>query len=223
MTGRKDSTMKGATIAMLIMLWCGLAGPSFAAAFEGVITLKETSGDETETRIFYFQGEKMRVDDGDAGFSVWDAKRKEGFFADRDDQTYTTMTWAEMGVSDPKSVLDDITVTKTGKTGKIAGYACEGYTAKDKSDGTMSELCIAKGLSNAALYGVLAADESARGGYPAWFREFLKDGGFPLRQIDYDETGKEESRSEVTKIDAKRLDDGLFLPPTGFKKMELRK
>jgi len=220
---RKDSTMKGATIAMLVMLWCGQATPSFAAAFEGVITLKETSGDETETRVFYFKGEKMRVDDGDAGFSVWDAKKKDGFFVDRDDQTYTTMTWSEMGVMDPKSILDDITVAKTGKNAKIAGYSCEGYLAKDKSDGSTSELCIAKGLSNAALYGVLAADASARGGYPAWFRDFLKEGGFPLRQIDYDETGKEESRSEVTKIDAKRLDDGLFHPPTGFKKLELRK
>lgn len=220
---RKDSTMKTATIAMLVMLWCGQAMPSFAAAFEGVITLKETSGDETETRTFYFKGEKMRVDDGDAEFSVWDAKKKDGFFVDRDDHTYTTMIWSDLGVADAKSVLDDITVTKTGKNGKIAGYSCEGYVAKDKSDGSMSELCIAKGLSNAALYGVLADEASSRGGYPSWFRDFLKDGGFPLRQIDYDETGKEESRSEVTKIDAKRLDDGLFHPPAGFKKLELRK
>lgn len=215
--------MKHSMVAGPIILWLWFPALAIAAGFEGVITVKETSEGSVESRNFYFKGEKMRVNDGDAGFSVWDAGKKEGFFVDLEGKTYSVMNWSDMNLQDAKTYLANIALKKTGKSEKVAGYACEGYLAKDKSDGSTSELCIAKGLSNNALFGILAGDGSARGGYPPWFRDLIKDGGFPLRQLDRDPEGNEESRSETTKIEAKRLDDGLFLPPAGFRKTELGK
>jgi len=193
-----------------------------AGGFEGVITMNESSEGEGVTHRFYFKGDKMRTDSGDSGFAVWDAKKKEGFSADLEDKTYTVIPWRDLALQDAQKLFEHITLTKTGKSEKVVGYACEVLLSKDKSDGTSSELCIAKGLSNSAFLGMIGGDGSGRGGYPAWFRDLVKDGGFPLRQIDRDESGKEESRLEATKVEAKRLDGSLFAPPSGFKRTELR-
>jgi hypothetical protein len=194
-----------------------------AADFEGVITMKGSSDGESTTYNIYFKAGKMRADDGDTGFSVWDAQRKEGLFVDLQDHTFTVIPWHDLTAQNTKKLFDNLTVTKTGKTAKIAGYGCEIYLSKDKSDGGTSELCVAKGLSNAALYGMITGEVSGRGGYPAWFRELVKDGGFPLLQVDRDKSGTEESRLEATRVETKRLDDSLFVPPAGFTKAALHK
>jgi len=67
-------------VAMQGLVWLALPAVALAAGFEGVITMKEASDGAVQTRNFYFNGEKMRVDEGDSGFSVWDARRKEGLF-----------------------------------------------------------------------------------------------------------------------------------------------
>ncbi|MCE7966892.1 DUF4412 domain-containing protein [Nitrospirales bacterium NOB] len=95
------------------------------------------------------------------------------------------------------------------------------YLAKEKDEEGSSELCIGKGLGNAALFALIAGDASTRAEAPVWLRELVKDGGFPLRTIDRDSAGREESRSEATKVEAQPLDDGLFTPLPGFTRIDL--
>lgn len=42
-----------------------------------------------------------------------------------------------------------------------------------------------------------------------------------MRTIDRDSAGREESRSEATKVEAQPLDDGLFTPLPGFTRIDL--
>lgn len=49
-------------------------------------------------------------------------------------------------------------------------------------------------------------------------RDLSKEGGFPLKAVNRDETGQVESTEEATKIETGKLDDGLFAPPASFRK-----
>lgn len=210
-----------AAIWVGVLVFPGIPAGGHAGGFEGVIAVNETSEGAVTTQRFYFKGEKVRLDDGENGFTVWDARHREGFYADPEDKSYTVMSSSERNLPDVKSAFEQLTVTKTGKSEKIAGHACEVYLATDTSDGSTSEFCLAKGLSNAALYAMIGGGP-AGAGFPAWFHELTKDGGFPLRTVDRDKHGKEESRSEATQIESKRLDESVFAPPVGFRRIEAR-
>jgi hypothetical protein len=49
----------------------------------------------------------------------------------------------------------------------------------------------------------------------------VDEGGFGLRSIHYDETGRESSRMEVTNIEGKKLDAGLFAFPADWIKQDM--
>lgn len=112
-------------------------------------------------------------------------------------------------------MFEGTTVTKIRRRSKVAGYSCEIYVGKD-DDGT-SEICVAKGISNTAFFGLLSGDPVGGGGYPSWVRAIIKDGGFPLRDIERDESGKDASREEAIQVEAQRLDDSLFAPLVGYR------
>jgi hypothetical protein len=42
---------------------------------------------------------------------------------------------------------------------------------------------------------------------------------FPLRSVEYDASGKEVSRAEVTSVTKEKLDDALFVVPADYKHM----
>ena len=212
--------MNVVTIVFASLVCLGLCVPAFAGSFEGVVTMKDTSDDGTTRQKTYFKGDKMRVDEREGDYMVWDAAKKEGFMVDSKKRTVVVMPWRDGKPEETEKMFEGMTVTKTGKSDKVAGYPCEIYLSKNQDDNSTGEICIAKGISNAAMYGLLLGDPSGRGGYPAWFRDIVKDGGFPLRSIDRDGSGEEESRTEAIKVEAQRLDDSLFAPPPGFKKTD---
>ena len=193
----------------------GLSVPAFAGSFEGVVTMKETSDGEATLKRTYFKGDKMREDHSDGDYMVWDAAKKEGLIVDAKKRTVIVMPWPDVKSVDAKKMFEGTTVTKTGKSDKVSGYTCEIYLSKDQEDNNSSELCVAKGIGNAAMFGIMGGGISGFGGYPAWFRDLVKDGGFPLRHIDRDESGKVESRGDAT-VEAKRLDESLFAAPAGY-------
>lgn len=196
-------------------LCLGLSVSAWAGSFEGVITMKDLSDGETKLHKTYFKGDRMREDHGEGDYMVWDAAKKVVVVVDAKRRTVLVMPWRDLKAEDGRKMFDRTTVTKTGKMDKVSGYACEIYLSKDQDDNSSTELCIAKGISNAAIYGFIGGGPSGPSGYPGWFRDLVRDGGFPLRSIERDETGKEESRSEAT-VDAKRLDDSLFVAPPGY-------
>lgn len=120
-----------------------------------------------------------------------------------------------------KEALEKQTVERTGKTDKIAGYSCEIWRIKDKeSSGLKNDICVAKGFGKAATFWV-DPKEMRRSSQPGWVKQLVEEGGFGLRSIHYDEQGKESSRMEVTSIDRKSLDAGLFAFPADWAKQDM--
>ena len=213
--------LMGVGLAGGMLLWTAVA----TAGFEGTIWMKETTDGEVTSHRIHFKGDKVRMEEvggeADGGAVVVDGTRRESFVIDADEQAYFLVPWFTPTPEELKQELDGVVVTKTGKKDTIVGYPCEGYLERDKTDGSTTELCIAKGFGYQALFG-LSTNETALGSLiPLWLRERLKEGAFPLRSIERDKSGMEVSRFEATKVEAKKLDDSLFRAPKGYRRMSL--
>lgn len=102
---------------------------------------------------------------------------------------------------------------KTGKTDKVAGFACEIWQITDGASNT--ELCVAN--QPTPWFGdVLPMVPSEYG----WAAELMDGKHFPLRVVAFH--GKEESmRLEVSRIQKKPLEAALFQPPAGYRVLDL--
>lgn len=196
-----------------------------AGGFEGVILLKERADGEVTTQKLSFKGDKVRVEETgpnvETGAVIIDGKTHEGIMIDPDEQAYFPFPWLQQSAEELRREAEGLVVTKTGKRDKVAGHACEIYLERDTRDGSTSELCLAKGLGNPAVFGLTNGDSSLGSLLPGWVRDMVQEGSFPLRSIDRDKHGKEVSRFEASKVEAKPLDDGLFLPPAGYRRVNL--
>ena len=178
----------------------------------------------SEMYALYMKGDKLRLenetDAEEKGLLVFDAKERRGFGVEPDDQLYYVFPMEELPGDMAKKMLDDVLITRTGKTGKVAGYACDLYVSKGKTDGMSEEVCLAKGLGSPALAGLMTGDARSPLEFPSWMLELAKAGAFPLRVIVRAKDGQEEARLEATKIEPRRLEDSLFTPPPGYRRMD---
>lgn len=202
----------------------GLSGPGHAGDFEGLIKMRSTAMGTPEKYVLAIKGDRLRLendtDADDKGVLVFDAKTQQGFGVEPDDQMYYVFPMEELPSEMAKKLLDDLLITRTGKTGKVAGHICELYVSKDKADGVSEEVCLAKGLGNPALAGLMTGDARSPLELPAWLLDQAKSGAFPLRVIVRGKDGQEESRLEATKIEPRGLEESLFAPPPGYKRMD---
>jgi len=187
------------------VLLTAVAAVVSASGFEGLMLLNETSDGTTMQQQWFLKGDKLRFEetgpDAETGAMIFDAKKKVMYSLQHGEK--------------------DVVVIKTGKRDQAAGYPCEIYHTKDKSDGSTGELCIARGIGNAAMLGMMSAQAGGGSLLPGWMRELFKDGGFPIKGVDRDAKGNEEARWEVVTIEKKSLDDALFLPPADYKKQDM--
>ena len=112
-------------------------------------------------------------------------------------------------------------ITRTGKRETAAGYACEVYHTKDRTDGSSGEFCMAKEIGSAASLDMTSAQAGGASLWPGWMREMFKDGGFPIKGVDRDGYGREEARWEAVTIEQRPLADRLFVPPPDYEKQEM--
>ncbi len=191
--------------------------------FEGIILIKQINEGAASQQQWFVKGDRLRFEEigpeADHGAMIFDAKKKVMYNVQHDEKFYLELPAGQ--TTKAAQAMEDIVVTKTGKSDKVAGYSCEIYHTRDKSDGSTGEVCVARGLGNAAIFGLTGAEAGRSSILPSWMREMLKDGGFPIKGVDRDEHGKEESRWEAVKIETKRLDDRLFLPPAGYQRRDL--
>jgi hypothetical protein len=195
---------------LVLLLAAALPLPAHAQRpFEGYIAQK-LMGDkgESQTMETWVKGSRMRVD-MNAG--------------DRTMSSIVDRSTGRMMILIPKSKMyleqqmpdvegdgeGEATVTRTGRRDVVAGHRCEIIQVKD-AKGNVSEVCGATGLGNAMM---------TRPGQktPAWMRGMK--GFFPLRVSD----GKGKVVLEVTKVEAKPVDDAMFAPPAGFRAMQAPK
>ncbi len=207
--------MKWSVVVVQAILCTAMPYVASAGSFEGSVTTKESSEGMVTQHKTYFKGDKVRIDKPNGDYIVWDVAKKEGFHTMASEKSYVVSSWKGLPSEVAKSMMANTTVTRTGKSDKVAGYSCEFYQFKDE-DGS-GEVCVGKGISNPAFYQMITGGTPGQAA-PPWMRDLAKDGGFPLRAVNRDESGQIESTEEVTKIEAAKLDDSLFVPPAGFKK-----
>jgi len=205
------------TILLFVALASGCKKKGFGGTFEGEITLHTTrAGSAGQDMVVRAKGDKLRFDmpapDGKSSSSaVYDPSANKLTMLMDAQKAYMDMDFSSPTAvpnTDPKTSAVD----KTGKTETIAGFDCEDWTVKDPS-GKRTDVCMAEGLAFFDLEGVRS------GGGPSWNKDLRDKKYFPLRSVEYDKDGKEVSRSEVTKIDAKKLDDALFTVPKDYTKV----
>lgn len=215
--------MSGRALWLALLGCAWLAGVASAGDFEGIIVLKETSGGDTAQQQWLFKGNALRFEetgsDANQSAMIFDAKKQVLYSIHHDEKIYLEISTATP--SSPPQAFDEIMITKTGKHEKVAGYPCDVYYVKDRSDGSTGEFCIAKGVANAALLGMMTAQAGGSSLWPGWMREMFKDGGFPVKGVDRDAQGKEEARWEAVKIEPQALPDRLFAPPAGYQKQDM--
>jgi hypothetical protein len=111
---------------------------------------------------------------------------------------------------------NQLKIKKTGKTDRVAGYACEEWEASDASQPESKMLaCVA---NQGASW--LALPVRALPGNVAALAELLDGKHFPLRFIAL-KRDVEEGRLEITKVEKKALADSLFAVPQGYQEVDL--
>ena len=149
-------------LAIIGLPWLGYAGD-----FEGVIRMRSTAMGTPEQYRLYLKGDRLRLENEteaeDKGVLVFDAKARQGFGVEPDDQLYYVFPMEELPGDMVKKLLDDVLITRTGKTKKVAGQVCDLYVAEGKADGMSEEVCLANGLGNPALVGLMIGREEPAG------------------------------------------------------------
>jgi hypothetical protein len=191
----------------------GCRKKGFGGTFEGDITLHTTRpGAAAQDMVVRAKGDKLRFDtpgpDGKTTSAVYDPSTNKLVMIMDAQKAYMDMDFSAPNAK-PNTNPQTSAVDKTGKSETIAGYDCEDWTVKDPS-GKRTEVCMAEGLAFFDLEGVRS------GGGASWNKDLRDKKYFPLRSVEYDKDGKEVSRSEVTKIDPKKLDDALFCVPKDY-------
>jgi uncharacterized protein DUF4412 len=207
-----------------------LASPSTlpAQAFQGVLTMRVRDMPAgSEVRAF-IRGGKMRMEiqaaAGAPMVMIADPAAGEEYVLLPGQQVYMAMK-----LTDLQKLADTVgrgsrsptgsTMIASGKKAAVAGYSCEIYRYRDARSAL--DLCLAKGLGTlgaaAGLFGGISGRPGTPSDEPPWARELSRQGAFALRIAD--STGA--TVWEVTRIERKALEAGLFAPPHGYRRMEV--
>ena len=190
----------------------------FGSGFEGEISMHTTrASGPPQDMVVETKGDKLRFDtDSPAGktYGIYDpsvSPTKVVMVFDAQ-KAFLDLDFSSPGAPQANTSADSSAIDKNGKKETIAGIECQNWTAKDPS-GKRSEVCIAEGI---AFFDI----GSLKSGSPL-SKELREKKLFPMRTVEYDATGKEISRTEVTKVEKKKLDDARFVVPSEFKKVTL--
>ena len=185
----------------------------FGSGFEGAVTMHTTAKKGPPSDIVVeAKGDKLRFNTP-AGYGLYDPSINKVMMVMDDQKAYMELDFASAGAPQANTTSDNGAIDKSGKHETIAGIDCEDWTVKNPS-GKRSEVCIAQGIAYFDL-------ESLKGGGTTLGKELREKKLFPLRSVEYDASGTETSRMEVTKVEKKSIDDGRFVVPPDYKKVAL--
>jgi hypothetical protein len=197
-----------------------------AAAFEGKVTFKITSGrDKPQEMTYSIKGDKIRMEMGgqkEMGGMIVDTTKKEMLMLMTEQKMYMVMAMPESAMEKAQKQADDVKLEKTNEHEKILGHPATKYIATD-SKGVSTDLWLAEGLGS--FMAMRNENPMARGRsgstQKGWERALAGKELFPLRVVGKDKAGKEDYRMEVTAIDKKSLPDSDFTPPADFQKFDM--
>jgi hypothetical protein len=187
-------------------------------------------------QVIYIKEGKMRMEfeqgEGEKTFMVMDAKKRviRNFFPER--KAYLEMQFDEIeqmskGLADMQKAMGREKQEKPGKLKKagkkktINGYSCQLYTQQVGK--YVNEYWITKKTTMKKLMGEFAdhlKGFAKVGGQSAQQEALLKIDGYPILIVRKDKFGT--NRSEVTRIEKKKLPDNLFHIPAGYRKQSMK-
>jgi hypothetical protein len=202
---------------------------AFAGTFEGKVTLAISDARGTATNLDYsMKGDKVRMDTNARGQTmgmIMDLTKQEMTILMPEQNMYMVMSMKKaVDQAMEKAGANTADVEVTGKTETILGYKCSQILVKDK--GTVTEAWVAEGLGSfmgmapgGGGGGMFGRGKPANS--PKWEEVLKNKGGFPLRVISRDASGKQVSKMEATKIEPGSLPDSLFAPPADYQKFAM--
>ena len=207
--------MQARTLALVALLALAPIGckKGFGSNFEGAITMHIHSQVGESDLVIETKDDKMRFEAG-GRHMLYDPKTSTVAMVDDESKTYTPIHFEGSGAPQANTSPETAQIEKSGKHETIAGIDCERWTAHD--NGKRSEVCIAQGIAFFDL-GSLKSGKGSGG----LAKELREKKLFPLRDVEYDASGKELSRMEVTKVEKKSIPDADLEVPKGYAKIAL--
>jgi len=206
------------------------AAQSFAAdAFEGQVSFTITSSKGRAQQLDYtMKGQALRMDinsDGHEVSNIIDMGKRQMTILIHEQRMYMVrpmpdvagMARSASSAAPGNPASPDL--EKTGQTETILGYKCQQVLVKDQ--GKVTEIWLADGLGMFMGLGggnPMMGGGSRGGGANAgkWEQVLKGTGGFPLRVLTRDASGKETFRMEATRITPGPQPDSEFAPPEGY-------
>lgn len=206
------------------------AGLAAQEAFEGAITYRMTSGNQSVEATFMSKGTLSRLEMTMAGMPGPVAvlmnmesmvtqiiMASMGMYMEMD-MSQMAQTAAGQG----RTGADNVVIEKTGTADEIAGLRCDNYRISDAGQPEV-EACIATGMG---WFMGGPANPMARGrgseagpNWAAYAKEF-RDGMVPLR-VRSRQGANWNTIMEATAVDRRPLSDDLFRVPTGLRRMSM--
>ncbi len=191
---------------------------AFAQDFEGRLTMEMKEGRNTMTMNYAVKKDFIRVDipmEGMTMASIVNLPKKEIIMLMPGQNMYMVMPIPDEANAD-KAASRQPQLEKTNETETILGYLCTKYLTKDGN--TTMEIWGAEGIGSFIRMG---GNPMQRTALPAWQREMMERGFFPLRMVGRDQRGRETFRMTVVSIDKQSLPDSLFTVPEGFQRFDM--
>lgn len=207
--------MQARSILLVSVILASSAGckKGFGSGFEGAITMHVHSQTGDSDMVVKTKNEKMRFEMGGTSM-LFDPGSNTVTMVNDATKTYTPIDFNAASAPKANTSPDTAKIDKTGKHETIAGIDCEDWVAHDPS-GKRSEVCIAQGI---AFFDIASLKGGGSGGLGKELREKKL---FPMRDVEYDASGKEISRMEVTKVEKKSIDDAELAVPKDYSKVAL--
>jgi hypothetical protein len=101
-------------------------------------------------------------------------------------------------------------VRRTERQARVAGHSCRDWDYATEG-GDRGSVCLSE-----LVAGWLGVSGEAT---PTWAASLFDGPRFPLRFVNYDETGKEAGRLEVHRIQVKSIPDDVFDVPAGYRRV----
>jgi hypothetical protein len=194
------------------------SAPAVAAPFEGeiLVAVKDEASKQLPPTITYdVKGNKVRYTPAAAPVhAVGDLDAARVYAVDDAKKSYQAIDLKAPANAKPVSAPK---IQKTGKMEKLAGLDCENWTIDDGTEKV--DVCASKGIA----YFDLASDAKAGSAEIPWAMALTTEKAFPLRVVVHDKAGKEEYRAEATRADRRKVDDAIFVMPSGYKAADLAK
>ena len=216
-----------------------VAATAFAAdTFEGQVSFTITNKGSTQDLDYTMKGQALRMDinaNGHEVSNIIDMAKHEMTMLIHEQHMYMTRPMPDMSALAAKSSVAGTAhgdtapnpdLEKTGKTETILGYKCQQVLVKDQ--GKVTEIWLADGLGlfmglggGNPMMGGGGRGGSSNANAGKWEQVLKGAGGFPLRVVSRDASGKESFKMEATRITPGPQPDSEFAPPADYQKLSI--